>query len=238
MGRKRRTKMLRDLAPYPSISGAKFEHFDEPCMAFRKYDGSNLQFHWRANEGWCRQGTRRRTIDAENPLFGEAIELFQRIYAAGILSAVRRSREYRNPSSIVAFCEFFGERTFSGLHRDGDPKQLVLFDLIVDEHGCIPPNDFRYLLGNLPIAETVYEGPLTREFARSVRNGEYSVGEGVVAKGVSTTQRRRGKSERSVWMAKIKTRKWLDELANRAGEDSGLQRELDDNLAEQSVFGE
>ena len=228
-----------ELTRYPSIDGPNgvgAEAIGQPCIAFKKYDGSNLQFSWNQSDGWYRYGTRRRTVRPDNPLFGNAIELFQNKYATGIIEAVRRYKEYRNTKSLTAFCEFYGEKTFSGLHVDEDPKEIKLFDIMLDDSNLVLPADFKHHFGHLDIAEIVFEGELTKTFITQVRAGEVVAGEGVVAKGVKTTARRKGKSERTAWMVKIKTQDWLDELARRAGASPDkFDTELQDNQRQQNL---
>lgn len=227
--RKPRPKMTR----FPSIGGPGFDELDQPCIAFRKYDGSNLQFKWTQGDGWSEYGTRKRPIDSANPLFGEAIKIFHEKYADHILTTFRKHREYRNAKELVAFCEFFGPNTFSGLHRDSDSKDLKLFDILFSQNGFVLPRDFKDHFGHLDIAEAIYDGPLSKQFMQDVHFGKYDVGEGVVAKGVKETQRRKGKIERNSWMVKIKTKTWLDELARRASNDGSLLQELEDNINQQ-----
>jgi hypothetical protein len=235
MPRKKRQPRIQ-MTRFPSIGGPEFDHLDQPCIAFRKYDGSNLQFKWTQADGWCEYGTRKRPINADNPLFGQAIELFHKKYADSILSAFRKQREYRNAKVLVAFCEFFGPNTFSGLHRESDTKELKLFDILIPENGFVLPDNFRTHFGNLDIAEVVYEGLLTKQFMQDVYVGKFDVGEGVVAKGVKESQRRKGKTERTSWMVKIKTKVWLEELARRAGNDGSLIQELEDNRNQQRTI--
>ncbi len=234
MARRKQRRQRPNLARYPSIDGPDDEVIDQPCLAFHKYDGSNLQFKWTQKEGWCQFGTRKRAIDTENPLFGVAVSMFMTKYADPLLACVRRYKEYRNVKSLVAFCEFFGAHTFSGLHRDNEPKELRLFDIYLCDQGFVPPRHFQDHFGHLDTAEMVYDGPLTKQFMADIYRGNFPVKEGVVAKGVTTTQRRKGKTEQQVWQVKIKTRAWLDELARRAGEASELKQELEDNIKQQA----
>ena len=230
-GRRPKVQLTR----YPSIDGPNIDAIGQSCIAFEKYDGSNLQFSWNQSDGWYRNGTRRRTVLPDNPLFGSAIEMFQKKYAKGILDTIRRYKEYRNTKSLTAFCEFHGEKTFSGLHADGDPKHLTLFDIMIDDQNLVLPADFKSHFGHLDIAKIVYEGELTREFIEQIRLGKIVSGEGVVAKGVATSVRRKGKTERTAWMVKIKTQIWLDELARRAGDSPDkFQSELQDNEQQQN----
>ena len=53
----------------------------------------------------------------------------------------------------MAFCEFFGPNTFSGLHDENEPKQLILFDIYLPGGDFIPPRDFVTHFGRLAIAD-------------------------------------------------------------------------------------
>lgn len=223
---------------YPSIEGPTFAFLGAPCVAFEKYDGSNLRFFWDHKRGWHSTGTRYRWFKPATPTFGPAVGMFQKDYARGILDTLRRFKEYRGVTELVAFCEFFGPGTFSGLHKEDDPKQLMLFDVYLPGRGFVPPKDFVAHFGHLRIANRVYEGPFTREFIEDVRAGKYPVTEGVVAKGVHVRRQRKGKSDQEVWMAKVKTRAWLEELGRRAGESEDLRKEYEQNLREQQLPAE
>src|SRR5207244_4073436 len=122
-------------------------------------------------------------------------------------------------------CEFFGPNSFAGQHdpahpvlaqagiAGNDPKELVLFDVNVHKKGLMAPRHFLDTLGRLPIAEVIYEGDLTPQFIEDVRAGKYPVREGVVAKGLE------GKAPHGIWMRKIKTHAYLEELRRRFGPD-------------------
>jgi hypothetical protein len=221
---------------YPSIEGPTFAFLDEPCVAFEKYDGSNLRFFWDQKRGWHSTGTRYRWFKAATPMFGPAVEMFQRTYARGIIEAQRRFKEYRGVTELVAFCEFFGPGTFSGLHKGNEPRQLVLFDIYLPGRGFVLPRDFVAHFGHLPLARVVYEGLFTRTFIEDVRAGKYPVSEGVVAKGVQTRRQRKGRANQEVWMAKVKTRAWLEELARRGSESEDLREEYEQNVREQQLL--
>jgi hypothetical protein len=223
---------------YPSIAGPAFAFLDAPCVAFEKYDGSNLRFFWDQKRGWHSTGTRYRWFKPATPTFGPAVDMFQRHYAKGITETLRRLKEYRGVTELVAFCEFFGSKTFSGLHDEADPKQIVLFDIYLPGRGFIGPKDFIGHFGHLSIARTVYEGPFSRSFIDNVQKGAYAVREGVVAKGVHQRRPHKSKSSQEVWMAKVKTQAWLDELAKRATESEDLKREYDETVRVQRVFTE
>ncbi len=220
---------------YPSIEGPAFMFLDTPCVAFEKYDGSNLRFFWDQKRGWHSTGTRYRWFKAATPMFGPAVGLFQQHYAKGIIETLRRYKEYRGVTELVAFCEFFGASTFSGLHQEDEAKQLILFDIFMPDRGFVPPKDLIAHFGHLPIAKPVYEGPFDRSFIADVQAGKYPVTEGVVAKGVHTRRQRKGKADQEVWMAKVKTRSWLEELGRRAAESENLRAEYEQNQREQQI---
>ena len=63
--------------------------------------------------------------------------------------------------------------------------------------------------GHLPVAEVMYEGDFTPAFVRDVREGKFAVGEGVICKGVQ------GPAPHGIWMRKVKTLRYLEELKRR-----------------------
>ena len=109
------------------------------------------------------------------------------------------------------------------------------FDVYLPGRGFVFPRDFVAHFGHMPLARVVYEGPFDRSFAADVQARTDSVREGVVAKGVHTRRQRKGKADQEVWMAKVKTRAWLEELARRAPESEDLRREFEQNRREQEL---
>jgi hypothetical protein len=196
---------------YPKIPGSKSAPSGR-CIAFEKYDGTNLHWVWHREYGWTDFGTRRDSFALDragmadfasaHPGLEEAGPLFLHELAQRLEAIFRDNPRY--PSSrIVAFTEFFGPNSFAGMHRQGDDKQLVLFDVQTDR-GIVGPELFVADFAALPSAQVVYRGRLTGKFADDVRWGRYSVAEGVVCKG--------GSSGKDVWMVKIKTNAYLEKL--------------------------
>ena len=188
------------------------------CVAFEKYDGTNLHWVWDRELGWHAFGTRRDRFDldevgmkefadAHNGL-EEAAPLFLATLAEPLTDTLQRCNFY-DSEKIIAFTEFVGPNSFAGKHRETDPKQLVLFDIQTDE-GFLRPDDFIDDLSLLPIARVVYRGKLTGKFMNGVREGMYNVTEGVVCKGVKDGQ---------VWMVKIKTNSYMNTLKNAFADD-------------------
>src|ERR1035437_10055429 len=117
---------------YPSILGSSKAPLGKPCIAFNKYDGSNLRFEWSPKQGWHKFGTRRQLFDERTPIFGKAIQHFD-LMADEI---VRRVRDrVKNPQRITAFAEFFGPGSFAGSHLEGEEQELRLFDIFLFKQG-------------------------------------------------------------------------------------------------------
>jgi hypothetical protein len=189
---------------YPSIpSSSEVER--EACLAFYKYDGSNLRFEWSKKRGWHKFGTRNRLFDETDEVFGCAIKIFNETVAPFIDPILRK--EYREAQEIVAYCEFFGDESFSGQHKADDlTKRLVMFDVNIHKRGFIEPRQFYKLFKDFPFAaKLVYDGILDDEFIERVRNNtlDTPLNEGIICKGGTKHDR---------WMCKIKTNHYLTKL--------------------------
>ena len=167
---------------YPSIDGSKKAPLGKQCIAFTKYDGSNLRFEWSSAKGWHKFGTRTQLYDATDPVYGPAIPIFMNTMADEIVRRVKHVE--RGIQRITVFTEFFGPGSFAGQHVDGDTMELRLFDAFLFKRGFMSPGAFVETFGDLPGAATVvYRGNLNHQFISDVRMGKYPVVEGVVAKG-------------------------------------------------------
>ena len=190
---------------YPSIVGSAKAPIGKPCIAFNKYDGSNLRWEWSPKKGWSKFGTRRHLFDHSDPLYGQAIPIFLDTMADEII--YRTKQITKNPERITAFTEFFGPSSFAGSHVLEEPKELKLFDIFIFKKGFVPPKEFTKVYGSMSqTAEIIYEGNLNKQFIEDVQNGKYPVFEGVIAKG-------------NDFMVKIKTKAYFDKLFNRFGDD-------------------
>ena len=198
---------------YPKIPGSANAP-DGRCVAFEKYDGTNLHFDWDRDFGWHAFGTRRDVFnltDAGVAQFEEryahlreCVGVFRATLADGLEAVFRDHPTHRAVPSFQAFAEFLGPGSFAGLHKEGDPKSLRLFDVAAEGSGMVGPHQFVADFAHLPSARVVYEGKLTGKFADDVRAGKYGVGEGVVCKG--------GAGGADVWRVKIKTDAYLARL--------------------------
>jgi hypothetical protein len=184
------------------------------CIAFEKYDGTNLHWCWDREFGWHSFGTRRdefalssvgiERFNQAHAHLQECVAVFQAGLADGIEKVLTDYDAFRPSDSFKVFTEFFGPNSFAGLHKADDPKQLVLFDVSAEPFGVISPDRFVMAFGHLASARVVYRAKLTGKFAEDVRQGKYGVQEGVVCKG--------GTGATDLWMAKIKTYAYMEKL--------------------------
>jgi len=197
-----------------------------PCICFYKYDGSNLRFEYSKKRGWDKFGTRHRLFDKNDPEFSKAIPLFLETYGDALPKIVKS--EYRI-DNFIAYCEFFGPSSIAGWHNFEEEHEVVLLDINLMKKGFILPRDFIKKFGHLKIPKVVYEGNFNKKLIQDVRNGEYDLKEGLVAKGVLPKKN----PQHGLWMSKIKTLSWLEDLKRKAEIIDELKKELAENLEEQ-----
>jgi hypothetical protein len=205
---------------YPSIPHSGAIDKKELCHVFVKYDGSNLRFEWSKKQGWYKFGTRKTMFDSSHPMYGVAIELFRQRYADGLEHVFKTSKKFKNATNVIAFAEWFGSESFAGQHLPNDPKNIILFDINIHKKGLMSPREFLDDFGHLEVAELLDKRVIDDEFIAQVRNGEFDcsskfpiankVPEGVVCK---------GSDGHDLWMCKIKTQNYHDELKKVLGEN-------------------
>lgn len=213
---------------YWSIPGLKEAPWDEPCIAFYKHDGSNIRVEWSKKTGWCKFGTRRRLLHYTDKDFGGAIELFNNTVAESLAKIITDKYKVER---VTAFFEYLGESSFAGWHDPNEAKKLILIDVEIYKKGFVLPKDFLRDFSSIESAEVVYEGPFSKELVYNVRENKYNLKEGVVAKGV--TPGKKNSLQHGLWMCKVKTQWWFDELRSRAMINEELQKVLKDNELEQ-----
>jgi len=189
---------------YPSIDGSAKAPLNKPCIAFYKYDGSNLRWEWNPKKGWTKFGTRRQMFDENTPLYNQAIPLFLENIADDLVYKVKQ--DHKSIERITAFTEFFGHSSFAGSHDEHEPKELKLLDVFLFKKGFIPPKTFKKMFNKTAyFPEIIYEGNLDKQFIEDVREGKYLVDEGVICKGDD-------------FMVKIKTREYFNKLFTAYGD--------------------
>jgi hypothetical protein len=184
------------------------------CIAFEKYDGTNL--HWVAQPewGWVDYGTRRdrfpfnnggdQKFEKAHPELAGVANLWD---SDGKLESYLRSA-YRSAKEIVVFTEYFGPNSFAGMHQPGDKMDLVILDVQIDG-SLLPPEEFIRAFQGFNIARVVFKGKYSGQLFIDVREGKYGVREGVVVKGVV---------DGKIHMAKIKTNAYLERLKDSFGD--------------------
>jgi len=192
--------------------------YGEKIYAFNKLDGSNIRVEWDRKSikkghptGFVKFGTRTQIIDGTDNNFGESVDMFLNKYCEDINKIFSKEKYFRNIDKVTMFSEYFGENSFAGFHED-EPKDIVLFDICPYKKGMLHPKLFVDMFGYLDIPEIIHIGNYNKEFVERIRSSDLK--EGVVCKGVRKT-----KGNDIVWMAKIKTIKWLDRLKNKYGEE-------------------
>lgn len=183
------------------------------CIAFEKYDGTNIHWVWKPDNGFVAFGTRRDQFDmSPNGIreFEQAhLELsYETLFSSfdpdeKLKHLFQTNSLYKGVKEIIVFTEYFGPNSFTGSHRKGDPMQSIIIDVQID--GVMVPPELFYDAFNkhCNIARIVFEGKFTGQLFIDVRKGKYDVKEGVVVKGMAEGQ---------VYMAKIKTEAYLEKL--------------------------
>lgn len=221
---------------YPSIFNSS-KAPRQNCYAWVKYDGSNLRAEFSRKRGWYKFGTRKLMFDETSPVFGPAIPFFLQKYGDE-LPKVFKHKDFRGVDSFIVFAEWFGAKSFAGLHEPDDPKDLVLFDVNPITKGMLGPKQFLDYFGHLPVAEHIYTGNLNEELIQNVKASNFEfldfrskydikteVPEGIICKG--TQKDKTG----NYWMCKIKTEAYFQELRNRKpqGWEAIIQEDFSDS---------
>lgn len=190
------------------------------CIGFEKLDGSNIRVKYTAKRGFELFGSRTQLIDASHPHLGQVVAVFNASFKEPLEKIMKD--KFPNEREAIAFGEFFGPNSFAGMHVESDQKKFVLFDLFIGHKNSkflLPQEFIKLCADKVETARVVYEGNLSDELIKDVREGKYDVFEGIVCKGREKTGAARG----GVWMAKIKTQKYFDTLYSKYGQE-GLDK--------------
>jgi hypothetical protein len=200
---------------YPSIPPDIVK--GEQIYAFDKLDGSQIRCEWSKKRGFYKFGTRRRLLDGDEQVLGEAVSIIQNKYSED-LQKIFKKQQWRD---VVCFFEFFGPGSFAGAHRPKGPYDVVLFDTAPDKKGILEPRDFIKRFGHLDIAKMLYRGNANSELIEAVRNSALDgmTFEGVVCKGKHI-------SPGLPRLFKIKSNAWYDRLKRLCGDDQELYEKL------------
>ncbi len=199
---------------YPSIQNSSKAPRKE-CIAFEKSDGSNFRCKWTTKQGFCLFGTRTQLINETSEFWGDMVRVFKRDLESPLDKIL--IKEFSKEREIIVFGEYLGKNSFAGRHFD-EPKRIVLFDVLVGHKArkFVKPRDFIKLFSNaVETPRIVYEGNLNDDLIRRVRADEFNTFEGVICKGTQPV----GNAMGGIWMAKIKTQRYLDSLKSRFGDE-------------------
>ena len=197
---------------YPKIPDTLYCPLKQ-CIAFEKYDGTNMHWVWNPKDSFIGFGTRRDRFPANwkgNLDFKQAHpELEEILFDDGIGEFLKKldnylttKEKYSSANEIIIFTEFLGDNSFAGSHSAKDKKKLVLFDVEVNGKFISPEQlveDFK----DHNLAKVVFKGKFSGQLFIDVRKGRYYVKEGVVVKGLVGDE---------IYMAKIKTEAYMERL--------------------------
>lgn len=198
---------------YPKIPAAQdilSEHEGEAVTVFDKLDGSNIRAEWNPRTGWYKFGSRRQLLSDSDPVLGPAIKLIKDTYGDDLARIFLYEKALKKPTQVTAYFEYLGPHSFAGQHEPGvlkvesnDPMKVVLIDVNLHKRGFLPATDFIEFFGHLQIPKVIGQFPCTQSLIDDVRADRFSTDEGVICKG--------GKGHK-MWMAKIKTNKYMARL--------------------------
>lgn len=203
---------------YPKIIHLNNQYLNLDCIAFNKIDGSNFRGEFsRKRKCFYKFGTRNVMIDKSDEQFGDAIDIFINKYGED-LSKIFYDK-YPKIDKIVVFGEYSGENSFAGRHIATDKKDIVIFDISLHKFGFILPNIFIEQFGHLDIPKVIYEGPFSKELIQKVKNNQFNLKEGIIAKGIIKNKNNKDEG----WVTKVKTNEWLQKVKSLFGEKEYLE---------------
>jgi hypothetical protein len=202
---------------YPSITNEI--RYDIPIVMFLKLDGSNFRSSWTPKRGFSKFGSRHQLIDESNLIGKKAIPILKSKYEEW-LSIVFRDQKWKE--EVLCFFEFHGPNSHFGQHLETEDQTLTLIDVNPLRKGILHPKEFIKLFGGLDIPKILYEGYLTPEIVKQVKDSSLPGMdlEGVVCKGSPD------KRNPHPAMFKIKSQAWLNKLKLYCQDDSTLFEKL------------
>lgn len=192
---------MKDYPSIPQSMGTKFQEISGSYV-FDKLDGSSMRSEWSSKRSWYKHGRRSGLLDDSNLDLIDVPSLF--IHTMGdTLDKLARNMRWQH---LIVFYEFWGQKSLGGLHVNGDPKFVTLFDADADKKGIIGPKRFLETFeGVVPTPKFLGIHNFTRGFVNLVRENKVPgvTFEGVVAKA--------GDGHHIV-RAKAKTQQWIDAI--------------------------
>lgn len=188
------------------------------CIAFEKYDGTNMHWCWSKDNGWYAFGTRRTQFTFNKTGIAEFTQTHSELANApqvfndklrDKLTTYLATHDTYHYYKIIIFTEFYGPNSFAGTHSEEDARNDTQDLIIIDVSAAgqiIGPSMLIEDFEAFRVADVVYAGKYSGQFTEDVRKGKFGVNEGVVCKAMIDGQ---------VVMTKIKTDDYLKRLRQR-----------------------
>lgn len=191
---------------YPSITANI--PYGGPYFIWDKLDGQNLRAEWSRGRGFYKLGARRTHLSDE--WREEAAQLIE--FQKNSLVEIFRKRRW---DRATCFFEFYGDRSFAGVHFPHETHSIALLDVAGPDDLLLDPRDFHKLFyERVQTPALLLRGNFNKETEQLVREGKLPgmTFEGVVGKGPPTVK------EGPPTMFKCKSQAWIDKVKSQYGE--------------------
>jgi len=203
---------------YNSIPKWSEDYFGKYIFAFDKVDGSNFRAEWNRKlskksnftNGFRRFGTRQDRIKSLKDPYYEGVEIFKNKFSEPLNKMFLENKTFRHIDTITVFGEFFGPKSFAGMHDWSEKHDIKIFDVFFEKKGFLSPSEFLKAFEKLDICKLSFAGIFSENYLGLVEKNVLNLQEGVVCKGVENQE---------VFMFKIKTLKWLQKVKDLYGND-------------------
>jgi len=211
---------------YTTIPKWKPEDFGKYVHGFYKIDGSNFRAEWNRKlskksnftAGFNKFGTRNEVINKNNSFF-EGVDIFDKKFAIELDQIFSDNKIFRGVDRITVYGEFFGDKSFAGIHDWDEPHDIYLYDAFLYKKGYLSPSEFVKAFDEVECCERLFQGVFDETILKQVEDNivpatvhpraSWVLEEGVVFKGVE---------EGKVFMFKVKTNEWLNKVKELYGE--------------------
>ena len=210
---------------YDSFENFKYDKslLGENVWAWNKIDGQNFCAKYSPKQkDFTMFGSKTQNVDESSEQFCNAVIYFKEnlaeIIKKIIINNSKKGDIFNGIEEITIFCEWWGEKTFSGFHELNDPLKLTVIDVFLKKKGYIEPKNFYELFNNhVEIPELIYVGKLNMDFVNSIMYNDWKQSGckyPTVKEGVVCTRSTLLKGQR-LPKTKIKTFWWLDTLKEK-----------------------
>lgn len=114
---------------YPKIP-ENSDKFHGKCIAFEKYDGTNMHWNWSCKDGWGSFGTRRTEFFLDklgisefmttHPELSASVSIFNDRIRDSLNMFLCQNKPYSTSCHVTLFTEFYGPNSFAGGHDEQD----------------------------------------------------------------------------------------------------------------------